>query len=52
MRDLMLVKVLYMCVCVCVLWGSAFFKSYSSQHLHVVVPGQLFPLWFSWLKLT
>ena len=32
--------------------GVSFFKSYSSQRLHVVTPGQLFPLQFSWLKLT
>ena len=40
------------CVCVCVSCGVSFLKSYSSQRLHAVTPGQLFPLWFSWLKLT
>ena len=48
------------CVCVCVpvcacplcVGGISFSKSYSSQCLHMVTPGQLFPLWFSWLKLT
>ena len=33
--------------------GVSFVKSYFSQRLRVVTPGQLFPhLWFSWQKPT
>ena len=49
MRDV--IVCVCVCVCVCVV-GVSFFKSYSSQRLHVVTPGKLFPLRFSWLKLT
>ena len=38
--------------CVCGGGGVSFSKSYFSQRLHVVTPGQLFPLRFSWIKLT
>ena len=41
------------CMCVCVWAGVSFVKSYFSQRLRVVTPGQLFPhVWFSWRKLT